>query len=62
MEEQAKFVADVLLTKEFTIKDEMQVMSLQLALNNPDSPLRTYYRQWEKAWRMKQRMLVKVKT
>ncbi|KAL6736062.1 hypothetical protein Aduo_006452 [Ancylostoma duodenale] len=59
MEEQAKFVADVLLTKEFTIKDEMQVMSLQLALNNPDSPLRTYYRQWEKAWRMKQRMLVK---
>ncbi|KAK6738080.1 hypothetical protein RB195_020279 [Necator americanus] len=59
LEEQGKFVADILLTKEFTIKDDIQVMSLQLALNNPDSPLRTYYRQWEKAWRMKQKMLLK---
>ncbi|ETN75037.1 Noc2p family protein [Necator americanus] len=61
LEEQGKFVADILLTKGFTIKDDIQVMSLQLALNNPDSPLRTYYRQWEKAWRMKQKMLLKVK-
>ncbi|CAJ0606086.1 unnamed protein product [Cylicocyclus nassatus] len=62
MEEQAKFVADIILTKEFSIKDDMQVMSLKLALNNPDSPLRTYYRQWEKAWRMKQRLLLKAET
>ncbi|KAK6056585.1 Noc2p family protein [Cooperia oncophora] len=57
LEEQAKFVADVLLMKEFSIKDDMQIMSLKLALNNPDSPLRVFYRQWEKAWRLKQQML-----
>ncbi|PIO66449.1 hypothetical protein TELCIR_11838, partial [Teladorsagia circumcincta] len=57
LEEHAKFVADVLLTKEFSIKDEIQVMSLKLALNDPVSPLRVFYRQWEKAWRLKQQML-----
>ncbi|KAK6010930.1 hypothetical protein OSTOST_23999 [Ostertagia ostertagi] len=32
-------------------------MSLKLALNDPVSPLRVFYRQWEKAWRLKQQML-----
>ncbi|KAK6012051.1 Noc2p family protein, partial [Ostertagia ostertagi] len=57
LEEHAKFVADVLLTKEFSIRDDIQVMSLKLALNDPVSPLRVFYRQWEKAWRLKQQML-----
>lgn len=59
LEEQAKFIANVLLVKEFDVKEETEVMSLRLALNNPDSPLRVFYRQWEKAWRLKQRMLTK---
>uniref|UniRef100_A0A158QPR3 Nucleolar complex protein 2 homolog n=1 Tax=Haemonchus placei TaxID=6290 RepID=A0A158QPR3_HAEPC len=51
LEEHAKFVADILLTKEFSIRDDM---SLKLALNDPSSPLRVFYRQWEKTWRLKE--------
>ncbi|XGW07386.1 hypothetical protein V3C99_010513 [Haemonchus contortus] len=62
LEEHAKFVADILLTKEFSIKDDVQVMSLKLALNDPSSPLRAFYRQWEKTWRLKEQMLTTSKT
>ncbi|WKX93622.1 hypothetical protein Q1695_011131 [Nippostrongylus brasiliensis] len=62
LEEHSKFVVQALLVKEFDIRDDLQVMSLKLALNNPDSPLRVFYRQWEKAWRLKQQLLLKSTT
>ncbi|KAJ1365568.1 hypothetical protein KIN20_025940 [Parelaphostrongylus tenuis] len=54
LEEHAKYVANALLVKEFSLKNDMQIMSLKSSLSNPNSPLRVYYRQWENVWRMTQ--------
>uniref|UniRef100_A0A1I7X9I8 G-patch domain-containing protein n=1 Tax=Heterorhabditis bacteriophora TaxID=37862 RepID=A0A1I7X9I8_HETBA len=59
LEEHSTFVRETLAHKEFNIKDEMQMLAVKFSLNHPDSPLRVYYRQWEKVWKMKQAALIK---
>uniref|UniRef100_A0A0K0CWV7 Nucleolar complex protein 2 homolog n=1 Tax=Angiostrongylus cantonensis TaxID=6313 RepID=A0A0K0CWV7_ANGCA len=54
LEEHAKYIADVLLIREFKLKDDMQILALKSGLSDPNSPFRIYYRQWENVWRIRQ--------
>ncbi|CAI2327766.1 unnamed protein product [Caenorhabditis sp. 36 PRJEB53466] len=55
LKEHSRFVLDVLASKHVDLNDEMQVRAVRFDLNNPDSPIKTFYRQWEKVWKMKER-------
>uniref|UniRef100_A0A8R1HIY7 Nucleolar complex protein 2 homolog n=1 Tax=Caenorhabditis japonica TaxID=281687 RepID=A0A8R1HIY7_CAEJA len=55
LKEHSKFVLDVLAKKHVDLNDEMQVRAVRFELNNPDSPIKTFYRQWEKVWKMKEK-------
>ncbi|CAB3405541.1 unnamed protein product [Caenorhabditis bovis] len=56
--EHSKFVLEVLARKDVRVNDEMQVLAVRFELNNPDSPIKLYYRQWEKVWKAKQETLM----
>ncbi|PIC46318.1 hypothetical protein B9Z55_006050 [Caenorhabditis nigoni] len=55
LKEHSRFVLDVLARKHVDLNDEMQVRAVRFDLNNPDSPIKSFYRQWEKVWKMKER-------
>ncbi|VDM62149.1 unnamed protein product, partial [Angiostrongylus costaricensis] len=54
LEEHAKYIANILLMREFSLKDDMQILALKSSLSDPNSPFRIYYRQWENVWRIRQ--------
>ncbi|CAP23839.3 Protein CBR-PRO-2 [Caenorhabditis briggsae] len=55
LKEHSRFVLDVLARKHVDLNDEMQVRAVRFDLNNPDSPIKSFYRQWEKVWKMKEK-------
>ncbi|EGT36049.1 hypothetical protein CAEBREN_25815 [Caenorhabditis brenneri] len=58
LKEHSRFVLDVLARKHIDLNDEMQVRAVRFELNNPDSPIKAFYRQWEKVWKMKERSAI----
>ncbi|EGT36101.1 hypothetical protein CAEBREN_13390 [Caenorhabditis brenneri] len=58
LKEHSRFVLDVLARKYIDLNDEMQVRAVRFELNNPDSPIKAFYRQWEKVWKMKERSAI----
>ncbi|CAI4233352.1 unnamed protein product [Auanema sp. JU1783] len=62
VEAHSKFVTNAVAAVDIELKDEMNVRALKLKLNTPESPLRVYYRQWEKIWKLKQTSQTQTKT
>ncbi|CAL2033138.1 unnamed protein product [Caenorhabditis brenneri] len=58
LKEHSRFVLDVLARKHIDLNDEMQVRAVCLELNNPDSPIKAFCRQWEKVWKRKERSAI----